>query len=250
LLNFVRIGIGLAATLAVGACATRDDWRLAAGQHAYEFHRTVTERISGRMLLFLPADYDSHAAKKYPLLIFLHGSGEAGEDLGKVKVHGPPKMVESATDFPFIVASPQIADEFVGFDAVTLNAMLDELIARLPIDLDRIYVTGLSLGGKWAYGWASANPERFAAIAPMDGEWNPAAGCRLRRVPVWAFHGATDDVVPLAADQAMIDAINGCHGDARITVYPDQGHGAWVPAYADPALYTWLLAHRRSTNPN
>jgi predicted peptidase len=232
----------------VAACAMRDPWVLATGQHPQEFHRTITERVDVKFLLFLPAGFDPHGATKYPLLIFLHGSGESGDDLNSVKVQGPPKIVESTRDFPFIVASPQSTAAYLGFSPAKLNAMLDELIARLPVDPDRVYLTGLSMGGRWSYGWASLNPERFAAIAPVSGDWDLDGACRLRDVPVWAFHGAKDTAVPLAGDLAMIEAIKECHGDARISVLPDLGHNAWDTAYGDPALYAWFLAHRRSTN--
>ena len=230
----------------LAGCAARSDWLLAQGQHPQAFRREVKLQLDGRLLLFLPAGFRAGGAVKYPLLIFLHGSGEAGDDLEKLKIHGPPQFVESRPDFPFIVASPQSPlIELRGFDPNMLEAMLDELIARLPIDTDRVYLTGLSLGGMWSYGWASRHPERFAAIAPVAGTWDPAEACGLRNVPVWAFHGANDDVVPVAGDRAMIDAINACGGHARQTVYPDVGHEAWNPAYADPELYDWLLHQHR-----
>ena len=246
-------GLALATALAglvmLGGCAGHDTWSLAEGQHPQRFHRSVTRTVGGELLLYLPAGFEAHGKRTYPLLIFLHGSGEAGHDIESLKAHGPPKIVESRRDFPFIVASPQSPESRQGFDPAVLNAMLDELIARLPIDTDRIYLTGLSLGGEWSYGWASMNPDRFAAIAPVCGAWNPQVACRLKDVPVWAFHGANDPIVPTAEDQAMIDAINECHGNARITIFPDVGHDAWTPAYADPQLFTWLLEHRRDSGP-
>ncbi|MGH8263840.1 MAG: prolyl oligopeptidase family serine peptidase, partial [Steroidobacteraceae bacterium] len=226
------------------SCACLETQAPGAGQHPQILHRRVTRTFDSHYLLFLPAGFQAHGAQKYPLLIFLHGSGEAGDDLDRVKVQGPPKIVESRPDFPFIVASPQTPDDSI-FDPATLDAMLDELIEHYPVDPDRVYLTGLSLGGEWTYGWAGLRPERFAAIAPVSGEWTTAVDCRLKHVPVWAFHGAVDDVVPLAQDQAMVQAINDCGGDARMTVYPDTGHDAWTQAYATEELYAWLLRHRR-----
>ncbi|MBS0393872.1 MAG: dienelactone hydrolase family protein [Proteobacteria bacterium] len=200
----------------------------------------------GRFLLYLPAGFEAHGATRYPLLIFLHGSGEAGDDLERLKAHGPPRLVAEGRSYPFIIAAPQSTHGVPrGFDPLELDAMLDELMARLPVDPDRVYITGLSMGGEWSYGWASRHPERFAAIAPVSGTWETRDACRLREVPVWAFHGAHDDVVPLAGDEAMVEAINACGGHARLTVYPQAGHDAWTPAYADPALYDWLLQQRR-----
>jgi predicted peptidase len=231
----------------IAGCAARDRWTLAPGQHAQSFERRVTVDAHGRLLLYLPAGFDARSGKRYPLLIYLHGTGESGEDLEKVKAHGPPQFLDSRPDFPFIVASPQSPRNILGFgfDAVTLNAMLDELLAQLPIDSDRVYLTGNSMGGIWTYGWASLHPERFAAIAPVCGRWDVVDACRLKAVPVWAFHGAKDDVIPLADDQSMIDAIKSCGGDARLTVYPEAGHDAWTQTYADQNLYGWLLEQRR-----
>ncbi|TLY99115.1 MAG: phospholipase, partial [Gammaproteobacteria bacterium] len=209
----------LAGLSLIAGCAARHSWMLAPGQHPQSFERRVTVETHGRFLLYLPAGFDPSGRTRYPLLIFLHGSGESGEDLEKVKTHGPPKLVASKPDFPFIVASPQARNHFEAFGPATLNAMLDDLLEQLPVDPDRVYLTGLSMGGIWTYGWAIQHPERFAAIAPVCGLWDPADACRLKDVPVWAFHGAQDPVVPLEGDQGMIDAIKACGGDARLTVY-------------------------------
>jgi predicted peptidase len=235
----------LASCSVIAGCAARKPWVLTPGQHPQSFERRVSVEAQGRLLLFLPAGFDRRGATRYPLLIFLHGSGESGEDIEKVKVYGPPKLVASRSDFPFIVASPQARNRIERFDLVVLDAMLDELLEQLPIDPDRVYLTGLSMGGMWTYGWASLRPDRFAAIAPVCGDWDAADACRLKHIPVWAFHGAKDDVVPIDSDRAMVEAINACGGGARLTVYPDTGHDSWTAAYADPELYTWLLQQRR-----
>ena len=181
-MKFIVLAIAAVALAAVSSCVTHPSWPLAEGQHPLEFHRTLTEHIDGRFLLYLPAGFEAHPKTKYPLLIFLHGSGESGRDLNTVKIHGPPKIVESTRDFPFIVASPQTPEAHLGFNPVALNVMLDELIEQLPIDTDRIYLTGLSMGGRWSYGWASLNPERFAAIAPVSADWDTDSACRLKHV--------------------------------------------------------------------
>ena len=237
--------LGVVAVLLLGGCTAQQRWTLARGQHPQAYQGRVTRVVSGRFLLFLPAGFKAHGKERYPLLIFLHGSGEAGNDLEKVKAHGPPEFVGSRPDFPFMVASPQSTSGST-FDPVELNLMLDELLARLPVDPDRVYLTGLSLGGIWSYGWASLNPQRFAAIAPVCGRWDPEDACKLKDMPIWAFHGAKDDAVPIEGDQAMIAAINACGGNARISVYPDVGHDVWNVAYGEPKLYEWLLQHKRA----
>ena len=201
------------------------------------------------MLLFLPRGYDAHSRRRYPLLIFLHGSGEIGSDVELLKKHGPPGFVEGQPDFPFIVASPQSKlTEARGFDPRALDAMLDELLERLPIDRDRVYLTGLSMGGIWSYGWAALRPDRFAAIAPMSGTWDPGEACRLKDMPIWAFHGELDESVPVNGDRAIVDAVNACGGNAKLTVYAGEGHEIWAMPYGDPGLYAWLLEHRRAAH--
>jgi len=100
--------------------------------------------------------------------------------------------------------------------------------------------------GEEKKNWASQNPERFAAISPVCGGGDPDAGCRLKSIPVWAFHGAKDPVVPLKEDQEMVDAVKQCGGDVKFTVYPEAGHDAWTQTYNNPDLYTWFLSHKRS----
>jgi len=245
--TFLQRGVihTLVVAAALAGCAAREPWSLSEGQHAARVHRSVTRKVEAEFLLYLPAGFAAHGGRRFPLLIFLHGSGESGRDIAAVLRNGPPKLVAAGHQFPFIIASPQAHEDWPGFDFDALNAMLDEIIGRLPIDTDRIYLTGLSMGGEWSYGWASMNPERFAAIAPVGGAWNPVSACALKRVPVWAFHGAKDDVIPLDSDRAMIDAINRCGGTAKLSVYDDIGHDVWNAAYAEPELYAWLLRQKR-----
>ena len=243
----ILLGSLITAFAFLAGCAAQERWPLATGQHAQRFRQTIIRAVDTELLLYLPGGFDARDRKKYPLLIFLHGSGESGHELDRLKAQGPPQMVDADNAFPFIVASPQAPDGWRGFDPATLNALLDELIRQLPVDVDRIYLTGLSMGGIWSYGWAEVSPERFAAIVPVCGAGDPQSACALKHVPVWAFHGAQDTVVPVAEDQAMIDAINQCGGDARITVYPQGNHNAWTATYANPDVFTWLLAHRRNS---
>ncbi|HEU4820363.1 MAG TPA: dienelactone hydrolase family protein [Qipengyuania sp.] len=193
----------------------------------------------------LPESATTRAAKNWPLLLFLHGSGERGSDVAKVKVHGPPKYADGHADFPFILISPLLPAE-EDWDIAKLDRILNHALATLPIDPNRVYLTGLSRGGHATWRWAAAEPDRFAAVAPVAGRGDPATACALKHVPVWALHGDRDDVVTPEGSFAMARAIRACGGQqARLTIYPDLGHNAWDPAYADPALYLWLLSHRR-----
>lgn len=196
--------------------------------------------------LYLPAGAiaDRTGAERWPLLIFLHGSGERGDDIARVKTHGPPKVADREADFPFILISPLLPEE-EDWDLAKLVAILDHALASLPVDPSRIYLTGLSRGGHATWRWGAAEPGRFAALAPVAGRGDPETACALKDIPVWAFHGDRDDVVPPEGSFAMARAIRACGGRmARLTIYPDLGHNAWDPAYDDPALYLWLLRQR------
>jgi len=233
----------LLALILFTGCGESNEWKLAVGQHSYSFETTITKTIGARFLLYHPKTL-GQAQKKWPLLIFLHGGGEAGDNLEKVKAHGPPRLVETKDDFPFIVASPQTPTGS-GWSVEVLNVLLDELLARLPIDADRVYLTGLSRGGYGTWHFACAYPERFAAIAPISGGGYPDAVCRLKNVPVWVFHGAKDDVINISESRRMVEPLKACGGNVRFTIYPDADHDAWTETYANPELYEWFLSHTR-----
>lgn len=207
-----------------------------------------------RFQLFLPRDYGAVPEKRWPLILFLHGAGERGDDVEKVKVHGPPKIAERTPDFPFIVVSPQCPSGETWNDEA-LEALLDHALANWAIDAHRVYLTGLSMGGYGAWSLAQACPERFAAVVPICGGGSAARanlygdsprGKALRELPFWAFHGEKDDVVPPRESERMVEALRKLGCDVRYTVVPGVGHDAWVKAYDDPKLYTWLLAHARN----
>jgi predicted peptidase len=182
------------------------------------------------------------------MLLFLHGAGERGSDLEKVKVHGPPKIVEKQKDFPFIVVSPQCPEDDWWTDKVeVLIHLLDDIVARYNVDTGRIYLTGLSMGGYGSWALAAEHLERFAAVAPICGGGNRIMAHRLKDIPVWAFHGAKDPVVPLKQSEEMVSAIKALGGDARLTVYPDAGHDSWTETYNNKELYDWFLKHRKAS---
>jgi predicted peptidase len=216
----------------------------AEGQHEYSFRKRVTQTVGARFLVYMPKGFRSQKGKKWPLIVFLHGSGERGDDVSQVAANGPPKLAGQGRDFPFIIVSPQ-APENGAWSTDVLNALLDEVLAGLPADPDRVYLTGLSMGGYGTWSWALDAPGRFAAIAPVSGIGDSDRACLLKTMPIWAFHGGKDPYVPLASETGMIKAVNDCGGHAKFTVYPDAGHDVWTRTYDDPALYSWFLEHRR-----
>jgi predicted peptidase len=193
-------------------------------------------------LLYLPKDYEEQ--ESWPLLLFLHGSGERGDDLELVKKHGPPKLIAAGKDFPFIVVSPQCPKER-RWEPIELVALLDDISKKYKVDPDRIYVTGLSMGGFGTWELASFAPGRIAAIAPICGGGEKYWVKQFAQLPVWAFHGAKDASVPLERSQMMIDELKKNGGDPKLTIYPEAGHDSWTETYENPELYTWLLEQKR-----
>ena len=193
-------------------------------------------------LLFLPQDYEKK--DRWPLMLFLHGAGERGDDLELVKKHGPPKIVETKKDFPFILVSPQCKSRR-RWEPSALTALLDDVVARYKVDEDRIYVTGLSMGGFGTWSLAADTPDRFAAIVPICGGGEAYWTRQLVNLPVWVFHGAKDKVVPPERSETMVEALKKHGGSVKLTVYPEAGHDAWTETYDNPELYEWLLQQKR-----
>lgn len=207
------------------------------------FQGKITTTAKLDYLLSLPADYGT-SRKSWPLVLFLHGAGESGSDLNKVKAHGPPKLVETSGPFPFILVSPQCPGR--GWNPDVLNALLDSVIKQYRVDKNRVYLTGLSMGGFGTWSLAAAHPERFAAIAPICGGGNPADAPKMVAIPTWVFHGAKDPTVPLKRSEEMVEALKAAGGNPKFTVYPDAGHDSWTATYNNPEFYQWLLAQKRT----
>ncbi len=215
----------------------------APAQQAKTFEAQITITARMEYLLSLPAGYDTSKEKSWPLVLFLHGAGESGNDLAKVKIHGPPKIAETNGPFPFILVSPQCPGR--GWNPDVLNALLDSILAQYRVDKDRVYLTGLSMGGYGTWLLAAAHPDKFAAIAPICGGGNAADAKKLARLPIWVFHGAKDPTVPLQRSQEMVDALKAAGGHPKFTVYPDAGHDSWTATYENPEFYKWLLEQKR-----
>ena len=221
--------------------------------------------VTVRYLLFVPKDYKP-VGEKWPLLLFLHGVGESSDDnLDLVKIHGPAKIVESQPDFPFVLISPQsppppgyepgkplnmTSEQIIklvdhAWKPKPLIQLVDHAAGKLNIDPDRIYVTGLSMGGFGTWRLVATYPDRFAAAIPICGGGDPAELAKpLSKVPIWAFHGGKDTTVPAKQSQDLVDAVKAEHGDIRLTIYLDAGHDSSTETYNNPKVYDWLLSHK------
>lgn len=212
----------------------------------------VTHRGELEYLVYLPPDYAT-SDKKWPLMLFLHGSGERGTNVNLVTVHGPLKLAKAGTNFPFIIVAPQCPPgEHWQNDA--LLQLLDKVTHQYRVDEKRVYLTGLSMGGFGTWSLGISHPERFAAIMPICGggetlDIGLALRTRkdaLRQLPVWAFHGAKDPTVPLEETERMIKSLKTLGSEqVKLTVYPEAQHDCWTETYNNPEVYTWLLSHSR-----
>ncbi len=216
------------------------------GQTAQSIEVTLTKQISANFWLYLPPSY-GETSKEFPLMLFLHGAGERGADLEKVKTHGPPKLAGNMAELDhFVIVSPQCPTEG-WWNADELKGLLDYIIETYRIDSTRVYCTGLSMGGYGTWALATAYPEMFAAIAPICGGGSRITPFRLKDMPIWAFHGAKDPTVPLSETQVIIDRIRKDGGNPKFTIYPEAQHDSWTESYANPELYQWLLEHRNES---
>lgn len=194
-------------------------------------------------LLYLPQEYAKDTIRRWPLLLFLHGSGEKGDDLEKVKKHGPPRLIAQGRQYPFIVVSPQAGQS--GWQSQDLYDLVQDCKRRYRVDPDRVYLTGLSMGGFGTWDLALRHPEEFAAIVPICGGGDTTDAWKLRNMPVWCFHGAKDSTVPIIRDQQMVRAVGRYNPSVKFTVYPEAGHDSWTVTYNNDSLYTWLLGQKR-----
>jgi predicted peptidase len=206
----------------------------------------VSDDLRPDYWLYLPEKYDASKDQKWPLVLFLHGAGERGDDPKLVKIHGPPKLADKKA-FPFILVSPQcVPKKFWVTESV--GKLLDEVTAKHRVDKDRIYVTGLSMGGFGTWNLAAAYPDRFAAIVPICGGGKPDSAEKIKHIPAWVFHGAKDGAVKLERSQAMVDALKAAGGEPKFTIYPDAGHDSWTETYNNPEVYDWLLKQKRKAD--
>lgn len=221
-------------------------------QEKKSFKARSVKTLETEYLLFLPQGYKEDRHKRWPLMLFLHGAGERGKDLAKVAVHGPPKLVKDRPDFPFILISPQCPAGQSWSDD-TLLALLDQVIKKHRVDPRRVYLTGLSMGGYGTWSLGLKYPDRFAAIAPICGGGDylpillPGQGkqAALKQLPVWVFHGAKDQGVPLSESERMVNALKRIgNQNVKFTIYPEADHDSWTETYQNKELYDWLLQHQ------
>ena len=215
---------------------------------------TASRSGETKYLVYLPKDYDTNHATRWPLMLFLHGAGERGNDVTRVAAHGPLRLAKEGRDFPFIIVAPQCA-EGQRWENDGLLQLLDHASRTFRVDQRRVYLCGLSMGGYGTWKLGTSYPEKFAAIVPICGGGDlidilladPKKSDALKSLPVWAFHGAKDPIVPVSESERAVNLLKRAGGtEVKLTVYPEAMHDAWTETFNNPELYDWLLRHERT----
>ncbi|HEV8440324.1 MAG TPA: AAA family ATPase [Methylomirabilota bacterium] len=212
------------------------------------FREHETADPGWRYRVYSPAEYDTRS-EPWPLILFLHGRGESGRDnISQTTVGLGPALVRHPDRWPFVVIFPQKPEPDTQWEAhaAALFGMVDEAAHAYRVDPGRRYLTGVSQGGHGTWELGAERPRTWAALAPVCGYGPPERYARaLGGIPIWCFHGERDTVVPIDRSAAIVEAIErDGGGSVRFTSYPDVGHDAWEPAYAEPELPGWLLQQR------
>lgn len=215
-------------------------------QTAHEFSTQLQLDVSLRYLLHTPSN--KHEGAGHPLIVFLHGAGERGDDLSLVLTQGLPRLLHEGLDLPAVVVSPQLPDgQLWTRHLPAVRALVEQVATEHGVDRDRITATGLSLGGAGSYELASSYPDTFAAVAPICGPWTVLYVTeQSARIPTWVFHGDADQGVRVEDSHRLVEAIKRRGGEPRLTIFPGVGHNSWDPAYQDTDVLEWLLRQRLS----
>ena len=225
-------------------------------------HPTLTaEKLSWKVthagdlqyLCYLPKDYPGINGQRWPLMLFLHGAGERGTDIQRAAVHGPLKQAKLGQKFPFIIVAPQCPAGQI-WENEPLLQLLNHVEKKFAVDTNRVYLTGISMGGYATWQFGLRHPGKFAALVPICGGGNmievvlgprdkPVA---IKNLPIWAFHGAKDDIVPPIESGRLVTQLKMLGAKkVKLTLYPEAHHDSWTETYKNPELYAWLLKQSR-----
>jgi len=243
-------------------------WQQSTAQKAFQkkvFYASETDSLLYNILLADNFDTNKDSTKKYPLILFLHGAGERGNDNEKHIIHIKELFLDSENrkNYNAFVIAPQCPNEkkWVEVDwslkkhdmpelpsepmRLTMD-LIDSLIASYPIDTNKIYITGLSMGGFGTWDAIARYPNKFAAAIPICGGGDEKTAKTIKDIPIWAFHGSADHVVMTDRTRNMINAIRAVGGKPLYTEYKGIGHGSWFKTYKEPTLLEWLFAQSKN----
>jgi predicted peptidase len=231
----------------------------------YEPREFVGEnKLTLKYRLLKPVGYSF--GKKYPLVVFLHGAGERGDDNTITLKHGAKEFAneERRKQYPCYVLIPQCPKEKkwsntdwskesskhpeqASESLALVKDLIDEMVENAGVDANRIYLTGLSMGGYGTWDAIARYPNFFAAAAPICGGGDPSTVDRFSRLPIWVFHGAKDQAVKVTRSRDMVEALKKVGSGVKYTEYPNLEHDSWTPTYANAEFYAWLFAQQKST---
>tara|TARA_B100000959_G_C14977039_1_gene621925 strand:- start:13 stop:726 length:714 start_codon:yes stop_codon:yes gene_type:complete len=216
-------------------------------ERSFIYKANNEEQVDLGYILYLPAEYEN-TDSSFPLVLFLHGAGERGDDLEKIKIHGIPRLISEGRTFPFICIAPQCPEggywdrpEYVS----TLISLVKEMEKEHSVDSNRIYCTGLSMGGLGTLAMAIREPKLFSAIIPVCGGADMENIHKLSELPIWLFHGDRDDVIPLDNSIAIYQDLRLVNEHIFLTVYGDVYHDSWTETYENDDTYDWLLKYKK-----
>lgn len=236
---------------------------VAGGQDLYE---KATFQADGQKLQYRvlkPAKIEAN--KKYPLVLFLHGAGERGDDNTAQLIHGSTLFTkkENREMYPCFAIFPQCpknkrwvevnwgdkkphtAPKTPSESLRTAKAMLDQFMKDNPVDPDRVYLMGLSMGGFGVWDFAQRYPDVVAAAVPICGGADNATAAKIKHIPIWTFHGALDTAVWPERTRTMVDELKSVKGNVKYTEYDKVGHDSWNRAFAEKELLPWMFAQKR-----
>lgn len=206
--------------------------------------KVIKRPVKYDFLLYLPKKYVA-TQEAFPLVIYLHGGSQRGQDLNKLKIYGLPYLVDKGREFDFIIASPQCPDGKYWSTDNWFDSLYTTLKNTYRIDTKRVYLTGISMGGYGTWQTALDHPDTFAAIMPLCGGCDDSTQiCRIKYLPVRTFHGTTDDVIPITETERLVKRLEVCGSPVQFIRLANKGHGIQY-VYEDPALYEWLLKQHR-----
>lgn len=214
----------------------------------YEVRRPRTRVVAGLSksydyLIHLPPGY-GRRPEKWPLILFLHGAGERSGDVRELISKDLCAMIPRPETWPYVIVSPQ-CPKGASWEPDRLARLLDEVVSQYAVDEDRVVVTGYSMGGRGTWNLAVFQPDRFAGVAPVCGSADPSLAACFVGLPVWAFHGEKDEVIPVKCTREMVTAVRKAGGDARMTLFPNEAHGCWPRVYASAAFRSWVETRAR-----
>lgn len=208
---------------------------------------TLKPKANYKYLLYLPKDY-AEKTMPCPLIIYLHGSSHRGNDLNKLKGYGIPQLIDKGREFNFIIASPQCPEGKYWSTENWFDSLYTELTTKYRVDTDRVYLTGISLGGYGTFIVGMENADKLAAMVPLCGGVNdsnmPQICSNLKNMPIRAFHGTADNIIPISKTERVVNALVECNGNIQFTQLENEGHGIQY-LYENDEIYEWMMRWKR-----